>query len=237
MKQLIAIILTILTILFANPSDAQCIKGAGDVITRKINVSSFDKLKIECSADVIVGEGNTQKVEVKGQSNIIDVLSTEVAGDTWKIDFDKSVCFSKEFVIYVTVPSLKAIHIHGSGDVDGETLFKEESFEVSINGSGDVNMNVEARDIEIEIDGSGDVNIEGSTNDLSIEIDGSGDVSAYNLETKNCSVEVNGSGDSNILVSGTLNVEVNGSGDVSYKGNPSNIQVDENGSGDVKHRE
>jgi len=236
MKEIIIIILALLALLIPKPAQAFCIKGEGQVVKRSFDLDAFDEISVECSADVQIRYGKTQKVEVQGQNNIIDQLTTTVSSGRWEIDFEKSVCYLKDFTIYITVPSMEMIKINGSGDVSGNSTFKQEDFTISINGSGNVKFDVEAQDVEVEIDGSGDVSLAGKTKSLDIEIDGSGDVSAYDLEVTNCSIDVNGSGDSEVNVSEYLHANINGSGDVDYKGDVGKIHVSESGSGDVQRK-
>jgi len=236
MKELILLLLALLGMLLPKNAQAFCVKGEGGIVTKELNVSSFEKISIECSADVQLRYGATQSVEAQGQSNVIDLLTLEVVNGKWKIDFSKSVCYNKEFTLFVTLPSIEEVRINGSGDVKGMTAFNQESFKIEINGSGDVDMAVNANDVELEVDGSGDILLSGKSKSLDVEIDGSGDISAYDLMVENCSVDVNGSGDSKVYVDGYLHANINGSGDIYYKGNTNKVDISENGSGDVYRR-
>ncbi len=210
-----------------------CIKGEGEVVSRSFDIPHFDQINVANSADVVFIHGKEQKVEVKGQANIIDELTLTVKNEECRIDFDKNVCFSKDFTVYITVPSIKAVRISGSSDVSSQSTFTEDEFAVSISGSGDVAFDINASKIGIRIGGSGDVDLEGNAEDIDISITGSGDVNVYKVDASSAAVSIVGSGDIYVNSSESLKIDIIGSGDVYYKGNPTNKDINTIGSGDV----
>ena len=146
------------------------------------------------------------------------------------------------------------IGISGSGDLDAD--FDVTNLELKVNGSGDSEItgvrgtfkvsnsgsgDLEAEGLKLENcylknSGSGDLELSGKTNNLTVTIAGSGDLDAYNLAAVSASVSNSGSSDITLNIIEKLQVTLNGSGDLTYRGNPTKVDVRSNGSGDVYRR-
>jgi hypothetical protein len=194
------------------------IKGEGPRVTKTLNLDDFSKIALSFGAEVHLSQGNKQKVVIKAQQNIIDLLDKEIRGDRWRIGFENKVNLKSHdgIDIYITLPEVEALSIAGSGSIIGETAFK--------------NLD----DLEISIAGSGDIELEGTGDDLEVSIAGSGDVKLRDFKVNDCEVSIAGSGDCEVHVDGKLAVSIAGSGDVKYKGSPDKVQSKVAGSGDVR---
>lgn len=180
------------------------VSGEGSSVTQSLNIDNFSSIGVAMNAEVILTQGNSQKVTIQGQQNIIDLIKKEVKGSTWNIGFPNGTNARNydKLIINITMPTFKNLAIAGSGEIETNGNF---------NNLGDVG---------IEIAGSGDVKVSGSAEDVNIEIAGSGDVNIADLSSSDCNVEIAGSGDCKVNVSGRLDVSIAGSGSVAYKGNP-----------------
>lgn len=212
------------------------IKGEGPKVTKTLDVSAFDGLGLTISADVYLTQGNTQSVKIEAQQNIIDNLVTDVENGYWRIKYDKNVQNSGDVKIWITVPTLKKIGLSGSGDIIGETAFKNlGDLDLSVSGSGGIKLDANSTALEVGISGSGDMKLAGTTGNCNVKISGSGGVEAFDLAAKTCNVRISGSGDANVNVSDNLEVAIAGSGDVVYEGSPK-VKSKISGSGDVSSR-
>lgn len=209
------------------------IKGEGPKVTKTLNLDNFDGFTMAISGNVYIKQGSKQSVTVEAQQNIIDNIVTEVSDKQWKIKFDKNVRHHDGIKIYITLPTLTKAYVSGSGDIIGETKFTGlNNLTTGVSGSGDIKLEVEAKDIDGKISGSGNVRLSGSANSINIGISGSGDFYADNLTVENGTVKISGSGDATVNASESLMVQVSGSGDVKYKGRP-RLSAKVSGSGDV----
>ena len=226
--------LLVVTLLFSTQTFAQKITGKGGTVKEKIDLPTITGIGLGISADVYLKQGSSQEITIEGQKNIIDNIKREVKGQSWSIEFDKDAYDYKDVKIYITLKTLESVSIGGSGSITGEGKFSNlGNLDIAIGGSGDIELDVDARDINCSIGGSGEIVLEGSGDDLAISIGGSGDVEAYDLSVKKCKISSAGSGDIRVNVSDRLDVSMVGSGDVSYKGNPK-ISKSIVGSGDIE---
>jgi len=124
------------------------------------------------------------------------------------------------------------LKVSGSGDSDISGI--RGMLKVTNSGSGDFEAeNLKLEDCDISNSGSGDIELSGKTNNLKVRMMGSGDLDAYNLTSVNVEVKNSGSSDLTLNVVENLKVTLNGSGDVTYRGDPTKVDVRSNGSGDI----
>lgn len=194
------------------------IKGEGKKVTKTLDIDEFTGIGVSIGAEVHLRQGNKQKVEIKAQQNIIDLIDTEVRGGKWRVKLEKGTNLRGHdgIDVYITLPMIDELSVAGAGSIVGKTEFK----------------NID--DLEVSIAGSGDVTLDGSGEDLEVSIAGSGDVDMAGFRVKDCEVSIAGSGDCEVNVDGRLEVSIAGSGDVKYKGDPDKVQSKIAGSGDVR---
>ena len=196
-------------------------RGKGPAVERELQLDDFTGISLNVSADVTLKEG-AQNVVVSGEENIIDLLSTNVENGVWVIKFtERRVRNYRKLQITITIPTLDKAKINGSCDIIGQDAFSGSSrLETAINGSGNIDLEVNTGRASASINGSGDIRLRGSAQEFSIDINGSGDVEATGLEAMTVSVHTNGSGNAEVNATESLEVRISGSGDVRYRGNP-----------------
>lgn len=233
------------------------IEGIGPIVEEEINLENFDKLNTDCSFDVVIEQGETQRVVAKGQQNIIDRLRTNVINNEWLIDLENGNYRDFDLTIHITMPDVRDLAIDGSGDItlinnfelddlniriDGSgaftvenSMFIENELAINVDGSGETYFqDLSAQSIDVFVDGSGDMTLRGDCENLDIKVAGSGDVMAFALETQQVDIDTNASGDCEVSAVQELLVDIDGSGDVFYKGNP-DITSRINGSGRLRN--
>ena len=196
-------------------------KGSGVVREETRKVANFSRLLLALPATVTLSQGPSESLTITTDDNLLPLMNTRVENDELIVEGDKSRGFStkREINIRLTVKSLNAITIKGSGDVIGDQL-KSDKFDIAIAGSGDVKFkSIRADQFKIGVKGSGDVTVDA-------------------LESKSVDASILGSGDIRLpSVQATLvNISIKGSGDVHAAGNADKVDIEIMGSGDVRTR-
>ena len=207
-----------------------CIRGNGNNVSRELNLPDFTGVDLDISAEVIITQGDNFEVTVEGESNIIAELETNVRNGIWEIDFDRCVRNHDDLTIFITMPRVRSLSISGSGIITSTNIMEVDDIDLSISGSGKIDVGLDADDIFSRISGSGRVVLEGESNSIEHTVSGSGDLFAFLLKTRDADIRVSGSGNSEVNVSDNLNVRISGSGDVYYRGKPQ-VEVSVSGSG------
>ncbi len=213
------------------------VNGNGEVTSITRNTASYDQIKVHGSLDVSLVAGTEGNITIKGESNLIPHVITEVKGESLKIYVENGYYLnqSRNKTLIITVPfkDIDKVTLSGSGDVYSDAPIKASSFYTSVSGSGDVRLLVDAETIKSSVSGSGDLILSGTTEQLAANVTGSGDIMAYKLNAKNVDATVTGSGDVEVIATESIKARVTGSGDIDYKGNPSTEDKKVLGSGDI----
>ncbi|MDP2808139.1 MAG: DUF2807 domain-containing protein, partial [bacterium] len=104
---------------------------------------------------------------MEAEPKLLAKVTTEIENGTLKVDTKNGGWFcswghSREDVkVYITIKELKNIDIDGSAELTGKGKFACDTLELSISGSGDIIMEMEAKVLETAISGAGDVKLTG----------------------------------------------------------------------------
>ena len=235
-------ILLLTAIMFASVSHAQWwggkkVKGNGNMTTETRTTGDYDGIKCAGSMDYILVAGTEGKIKLEGESNLLKHIVTEIKGGNLIVKTEKGISLSPSWnkTIKITIPfkDISSVSLAGSGDLWNEDKIAATNFAVSLAGSGDVIINVDASSVKSSLAGSGDLTIKGSTNDLSAKLAGSGDIHGFGLQANNTTASIAGSGDIEIVSNKSLKARISGSGDIEYKGNPDKEDTKVSGSGSI----
>jgi len=232
---------TALFLISCTLSWGDCVDGKGDLTKKELDLNGFSEVGLQLPANVYITQGKGYKVEVEAQENIHDVLHVNVSGKKLKVETQKGKCIgkAKTVSVWITTPTLDAIAVAGSGDVEVKSSLESDNLDLSIAGSGDIQLgNVTAKSIDVSIAGSGDVAFtgKGAANNFSLSISGSGDYAAQSIVCADAKVSIAGSGSAKVYATDNLDVSISGSGDVEYAGE-AKLKTSIGGSGEVNHRD
>lgn len=216
---------------------SNCYSGNGVEGEAYRELENFTSIQSNSSIDVELIWDSVPGVTISGDENLLTLVETRVVGNSLLIDYhDRADCIkaNQRMVVTVHYTDIEEITVDGSGDIYGrDTLFSKD-LHLSVEGSGQMELEAVVDFLLIDIDGSGDVRVDGSGDEGHVNINGSADVDISGLELETLLVEVDGSGDVKATVSERLRVWMNGSGDVRYRGGAQLIMEENDGSGDVR---
>lgn len=203
-------------------------------------VKNFDEVELAISADCYLTQGNDFECRLEGDESVLSEVETTLSGATLKIKYNKPLQFRnpKRIKVYITMPSIKALSITGSGDVIANKTLEANTLKLLVTGSGDFLMeDLKVRELEAKISGSGSMELSGSKSgqDLEVKITGSGQYEADELSFEKARVSITGSGNAYVRAKDELDIQVTGSGNVYYSGNAL-VDARVVGSGHVRKR-
>lgn len=212
---------------------------SADEQTRK--VEPFTEISLRIGANVHVEQGEKQNLEIVAKASTLEQIITEVKEGKLIIRFPNKSLFWNDFrpgeiTIYITAPQINELNVSGSGDIIAEDGIKTKALDLSVSGSGNINISdLSAQQVKTAISGSGDITLSGKTTaqDLSVTISGSGNLKGMDYSAQDVSVKLVGSGNVGIEAKNNLYIRLAGSGNVTYKGNPA-VDQSTTGSGSVK---
>jgi len=221
----------LLTVILSSCND--CMEGNGKMATRTAKFTEITSINLSVGADVKLVADSTGTVKIEGESNIIEAIVLEQKGTSLRITSEP--CFSSNKPITITIPmkTVSDLQINGSGSIKSVNKMASSDLELGINGSGDIDIEVDAANVLSKINGSGNIMLKGAAQRHKIEVNGSGSLEAQNFPTGNVAITVNGSGDCKVFATTALGIKIRGSGSVYYSGAP-DISSDIKGSGSLE---
>lgn len=232
--------LTAILLLGACHASAREDDGNHQNVRRDFQVGAFQKVSLEGSPNVVVTVGGAPSVRAEGDKSVVDRLDIRVENGALRIGTQRREGWNWNFggdhhrsvTIYVTVPSLVAADVAGSGNMKIDKVAGSD-FSASLGGSGDLSVgNLQVNQAHFSLAGSGDMSAAGKAQQASISIAGSGDVHVGNFEVANATLSIVGSGDIAARATQTADVSIMGSGDVTLSGG-AKCSIHKMGSGDV----
>lgn len=204
-------------------------------------VDAFTALTLAGSPSVILRQGSPQKVEVEGDVEDLRHLETTVTNGRLRIGTKQNSGMSSyrnrgSIKVYVTMPTIKALTVSGSGTIKAAEAVKTGDLALTVSGSGGIELaNVTADKLNSALSGSGNIDVSGVAPTQDVSVSGSGNVKASKLRSEACHVAISGSGNCRLMATKSLDASIIGSGDVYVMGSPK-ISSSVIGSGRI-HRE
>ena len=216
-----------------------------DYVTEDRLIKGFEEVEVVGSPNVYYTQADSFSVRVKGPDNFVDNILTEKNGKTltvrnkgkWGV---VNISFSDEdeLAVYVTSPDLVAVRVNGSGDFISTDLIDTDNMNITLRGSGDINIDKLLCDrCDVELIGSGDIDLpEVEAKETSAVLVGSGDIKMGLSKVADTRLSLKGSGDIKVDFSEgchSVDCTVNGSGDIGLSGKIGHFRGEKHGSGDI----
>jgi hypothetical protein len=194
-------------------SSSPSLQGSGTPASQTRVLSAFHRVELAGASNVVVSAGARQSVVVSADDNLLDRVTTRVGSGTLVIGSIGSFETRVPMSVRVTVPTLDAVTLSGSGMVAAE--------------------GIDAAALRMTLSGSGLLRASGTVDHLDVVLGGSGDAELGGLQARDARAVVTGSGRIVVYVTGALDASVPGSGAVLYRGSPAHVTTMVTGSGAV----
>lgn len=188
---------------------------------RQFPVPGFHQILLSGSPDVTVATGGPMSVRATGADADIDQLDIRVEDERLLIETRRgarSWSSRKGVKLEITVPSLSAAVVSGSGAIDIDRV--QGPFSARVSGSGDLSVAyLDATSLRLAVSGSGDIDIgNGHCTAGSLATTGSGSIDASRVRCGTLAATVTGSGDIKGQATDTATLRLTGSGNVTVTG-------------------
>lgn len=191
------------------------VKGSGKRVVQKRQISPFTSISTEGAFEIEVTCQKDPSLEVEGDDNVLEFVTTEVHGKELRLRNSKSYSMSEPVRIRVTVPNLEGLSVSGAGRIDVKDM-KNEKFEIDSNGAPSIIVS-------------------GTTNTVDIDSNGAGKIDTHNLRASRAVVDSKGVSRIDLDVKEQLDITVSGPSTVTYRGDPV-VNKTINGPGKVEKR-
>lgn len=194
-------------------SSGSGIQGSGIAATQTRTVAGFTSLELAGSNNVTVVVGARQSVVVHADSNLISHVTTRVVAGSLVIADTGSFTTRTPMSVEVSVPSLTALNLSGSG-------------QISVTG-------IKASQLTLTVSGSGLLYAAGTAIRLDVILSGDGQAQLSQLTASEVHAVLTGSGLIQVTATMRLDAAVPGSGAIVYSGSPPQVTTSVTGSGTI----
>jgi len=210
------------------------IKGNGNVVKQERSVSSFTGIDVGGAFKVYLTQGEKETLVVEADENLLDIIETEVRGNTLRIKTSQDIRDSKALNIYITFKNLEDLDVSGACNLTGENKFKLGDLDLGCSGASDVMLKLSAEDVNLDCSGASEMDIYGSAETIDLDVSGASHIDAFEFEVKICKADVSGASRAKVFVTGELSAEVSGAASLKYKGDAVITNHDVSGAGSLK---
>ncbi len=210
------------------------IHGNGNVVKQDRTLSSFNGLDVGGAFRVYLIQGDKEMVTVETDENLMDVIKTEVRGNTLYISTREDIRESKALNLYITFKELKSMDISGACKLSAEDKLNFGGLELDVSGASDFDLKMSAQNLDLDFSGASQVTLYGNAESAKLDLSGASKMDASELETGNFSADVSGASAGKIFVTGELSADVSGAASLKYKGDPKVTDFDVSGAGSLK---
>ncbi len=210
-------------------------RGNGQIITEEYDdIGNFNRVNIAGSFEVVLRESNRPNLIVITDENLIDYIEIENENGELTIRSKRKLRPSDDSRLIVEYTELEEVDVAGAAVLSSEDIIEQNRFDLNMSGAGEVELNVDVKELQLDISGAGAVELRGFARDLKISMSGAGGLDAEELESEICDVSISGVGGASLFVTRELKASVSGVGGVSYRGNPEIVNKNVSGLGSIK---
>lgn len=217
-------------------------------VTKKVlELPDFRAIYNNSNYTVYLKQTNKQEVTVEALTEIYNLTKISVENGVLMINLERKpddpnksiwakiddIKLNPTMKLYISVKNLDEIQVNGAGKVISENSLASSLLNLSLSGSGSMDLDIKGDVVKAEVSGSGKLGIKGYATSLDAVVSGSGSLNAFNCPVEKAKVKVSGSGIAELNVSDNLDAMVAGSGSVKHKGNTKNTVKKVYGSGTV----
>lgn len=220
--------LLVLSSVFVNAQE-NTIVPSGNIITKNVNVQSFDGIKAEGLYELILTQGDKESVKIEADDNLVDFFSVKNNGSKLEITMpglkDKSFNIknkddkrSLHLKVYVQFKKLNNLEVALIGNVRSENAFKSTAFNLESKSVGNVTLKVSADKLVVHNEGVGNITLSGNANNADVTNKGVGQFDGEDLLVQTMNIDNSGVGHANVNVAKDLTIKQSFLGKVSNKG-------------------
>ena len=213
------------------------VNPSGNIITRDVNVNSFNSVRAEGLYELILTQGDMESVKIEADDNLQDLFKVSNDGSTLVIDMpelkNNNINFNDEnrnhklnLKVYVTFKQLTGLDVGIIGSVRCTTPLKADAFKIDSKNVGNIELKLAADKLTINNKGVGNITLTGSANNAIITNAGVGKFNGEDLIVQTMDINNSGVGNADVHVEKDLKVKESFLGKVTNSGNAKEHKMD-----------
>lgn len=212
------------------------ITGSGNVVTREESITGFDRVDISHAFEVEITQGDTFRVLVRVDDNLVEHLDVVKKGETLKIGMKPGPIYNfgkTTLEAEITMPELTGLDAAGASHVTITGFKSAKGLNVDVSGASTLDGEIVAGDARFDVSGASRVTLSGSGQLVVIDASGASEVDLSAFPVTDASIEASGASKVTVNASGRLDADASGASHVYYVGSPTLGEIDTSGASSV----
>jgi hypothetical protein len=227
MKRIVLFLIQItIAVSFYSCEKPGCLGSAGSVASEERVLTPFSQLTLEDNIDLLLIQGDTEKIEITAPENIIPNIQTLISDGMLTVS-NKADCrwmrsADEKIKVRLYFKELSLISYEGSGNITNSDTLKLSSLRLnSETGAGNIELTVDNQSTAaIILKENAGMILHGRTEYCETYTNARGLLNLEDLAVKRMYIIYSGLADTHVQVSEVLDATIRYKGNVYYKGNP-----------------
>lgn len=229
--------LSILLLTQVSATASKKAKGNGYVTKELRKIDSFSKIKASSGLNIILFQGEEEKIIVETDENLLNLIKTTIEGETLKCFIDDQIKFATKMNVYVYYKNVNSIKASSGADVDSDLILKGTTMKLKSSSGADIKLKLKVNNLTCDASSGAVIKVEGWADEIDAEASSGADVKAKDMKVKYAKAEASSAGTIVVSPSEKIIATASSSGDIIYYGNISDISISESSGGDVRKKE
>lgn len=217
-----------------------CFQGAGGTVREEVSVPEFSKVTVFENINLVIRQGDVQKVEIETGEFLLDEVTATMEGDRLVLRNGNGCNLFREYgltTVYITSPNITEVRSSTGFLIRSEgvlaypdlTLLSESFVNPEAETTdGSFDLEVDSERLRVVVNGIAYFKLRGRTQNLNLTIAaGDSRIEAEGLLAENVNVSHRGSNDMFVNPLQSLTGIIRGTGDVISLNRPSEVNIEE----------
>jgi Putative auto-transporter adhesin, head GIN domain len=220
----------------------------GQTTKKTLELAEFKGIYVNSNYTVYLKQTNKQEVTIETLPEILEITTIKVENGILMVNVERKpdnpnksvwakiddIKIKPTMKVTVSAKNINELQVNGGGKIITENSLAADYLNLSVAGSGGMDLDIKGNNVKTEISGSGNIILKGYATSNDISISGSGNLNAFACELESAKVKMSGSGICELTASSNLDAVVQGSGSLKHKGNTKNVSKKIYGSGSIE---
>ena len=215
--------------LFIGPS----VKGNGNVVEETRKAGPFEKISVSRGMNVYITQGESHRIVVKADENLLDAIETKIEDNTLKITTSENIRQSTSKKVYVTIPGISEIKSAAGSNVYSENTLETKALVIGTSSGSNMKLQVEAGELSVSSSSGSNVRLEGTAETFTGKASSGANIKAEDLRVTHCNATTSSGANLWISVGETFEGKASSGGNIYYSGNPKTVNLESSSGGNL----
>lgn len=201
----------------------ETVKGSGNVITEKRNLSGFTAIKASNGLMVTITMGTEESVEVIADDNIVPLIVTEVKNGVLELYCKENIKHVKMRNVVIKAKSLDKIVTSSGSDVVVNNVLKANKLFIDASSGSKAALAFDGAEVVCESSSGSDIIVSGKAQKIIASSSSGSDINATDLAVEVCIASASSGADIKVNVLNEITATASSGADIKYTGNPKTI--------------